>query len=134
LTTGSNDVDIANAGRAGESGTIRIGTAGKQTATFLAGASGTSISAGAPVVVNAAGKLGTATSASTAKDAVPGGDLARRAKARGGAEPPSGKRDRDAQAGGGNPLPALAGGEEAARGPRGRVASLARDGLRVGAL
>ena len=41
LTTGSNNIDIANAGKAGESGTIRIGTDGKQTATFIAGISGT---------------------------------------------------------------------------------------------
>ena len=41
LTTGSNNIDIANVGVAGESGTIRIGTDGNQTAAFIAGISGT---------------------------------------------------------------------------------------------
>ena len=44
LTTGSNDNDIANDGVAGESGTIRIGS-GDQTATFIAGISGSTPSA-----------------------------------------------------------------------------------------
>jgi hypothetical protein len=47
LTTGSNNIDIGNVGVAGESATIRIGTAGTQTATFVAGISG--------VVANAIG-------------------------------------------------------------------------------
>ena len=46
LTTGSNNVDIANPGKAGESGTIRIGTDGTQTATFIAGISGTTSAPG----------------------------------------------------------------------------------------
>ncbi len=37
LTTSSRNVDIWNPGVAGESGTIRIGTAANQTRTFLAG-------------------------------------------------------------------------------------------------
>ena len=37
LTTGSNNVDIGNLGVAAESNTIRIGTQGTQTATFIAG-------------------------------------------------------------------------------------------------
>src|SRR4030095_12467502 len=37
LTNGSNKIDIAQGGVAGESGKIRIGTAGKQTATYIAG-------------------------------------------------------------------------------------------------
>ena len=40
LTTGNNNIDIGNIGVAGESNTIRIGTAGTQTATFIAGISG----------------------------------------------------------------------------------------------
>ena len=65
LTTGSNNVDIANAGKAGEAGTIRIGTADKQTATFIAGISGTTLGGAAqPVVVNSNGQLGTAPAAS----------------------------------------------------------------------
>jgi len=61
LTTGSNNVDIANPGVAGESGTIRIGTAANQTATYLAGVWNKTI--GGPtkaVVVNKSGRLGTA--------------------------------------------------------------------------
>ena len=37
LTSGSNDIDIGNEGVAAESGIIRIGTAGTQTATYIAG-------------------------------------------------------------------------------------------------
>ena len=37
LTTGSDNIDLSNRGVAGESGKIRIGTAGTHTAAFLAG-------------------------------------------------------------------------------------------------
>ena len=37
LTSGSNKIDIGNPGLPVESGTIRIGTTGSQTATFVAG-------------------------------------------------------------------------------------------------
>ena len=37
LTTGSDNIDIGNRGVAGESGTIRIGTTGTQTSTYVAG-------------------------------------------------------------------------------------------------
>jgi hypothetical protein len=61
LTTGSNNIDIANVGKAGEAGTIRIGNNDRQTATFIGGISGTSLSGAAqPVVVSQNGKLGTA--------------------------------------------------------------------------
>ena len=40
LTTGSNNIDIGAPGVAGESSTIRIGTAANQTATFIAGIRG----------------------------------------------------------------------------------------------
>jgi hypothetical protein len=64
LTTGSENVYIASVGRAGESGTTRIGRASNQTRAFLAGVSGTSIPGSAqPVVVNANGQLGTASAA-----------------------------------------------------------------------
>ena len=64
LTSGSNNVAIANVGVAGESGRIRIGTAGKQVAAFLAGVYGV-VPAGTKktVVVNANGQLGTTTTA-----------------------------------------------------------------------
>ena len=58
LTTGSNNVDIANQGVAGEAGTIRIGTAA-QTRTFLAGVAGKTIAGPTQaVVVDSAGRLG----------------------------------------------------------------------------
>jgi hypothetical protein len=63
LTTGSNNIDIANAGVAGESGKIRIGTKGKQSAAYLQGVYGKTAASGAPVYVNSAGKLGTNTGA-----------------------------------------------------------------------
>jgi trimeric autotransporter adhesin len=59
LTTGDNNIDIGNAGQAGESSTIRIGFS--QTTTFMAGISGAVVT-GAPVVVNSDGQLGTAPS------------------------------------------------------------------------
>src|SRR2546430_1265981 len=43
LTTGSNNIDIGHVGVAGESGKIRIGTQGTQTATFISGISGTGV-------------------------------------------------------------------------------------------
>jgi hypothetical protein len=61
LTTGGRNIDIANPGVAGESGTIRIGTAANQSAAFLAGVWNKTISGPTKaVVVNAKGRLGTA--------------------------------------------------------------------------
>jgi trimeric autotransporter adhesin len=59
LTIGDNNIDIGNQGVAGEANTIRIGTQGTQTATYIAGISGTAIGAGIAVRVNANGQLGT---------------------------------------------------------------------------
>jgi hypothetical protein len=61
LTTGDGNIDIGNRGVAGEGGTIRIGTQGIQTKTFMAGINGAAVMGGA-VKVNAAGQLGTAPS------------------------------------------------------------------------
>ncbi len=58
LTTGGNNIDIGNQGMAAELGKIRIGTKGTQTATFIAGISGVSVTGGAPVEVTSAGQLG----------------------------------------------------------------------------
>jgi hypothetical protein len=60
LTTGNNNIDIGNPGLAGESGRIRIGTAGTQTATFIAGIRDTPLTHGPAVVVGitADGQLG----------------------------------------------------------------------------
>jgi hypothetical protein len=56
-TTGSNSIDIGNPGVAAESGTIRIGSQGTQTKTFVAGIFG-SIVTGDAVVVSNIGQLG----------------------------------------------------------------------------
>src|ERR1051325_5297437 len=67
LTTGSNNIDIGNAGVSGESNTIRIGTAGTQTATYIAGVSGVPVS-GSAVVVTTSGRLGVHMSSRRFKD------------------------------------------------------------------
>ena len=69
LTTGSNNIDIGNAGVAGESNKIRIGKQGVQNGTFVAGISGVAVS-GSQVVVNSSGKLGVATSSARFKQAI----------------------------------------------------------------
>jgi uncharacterized coiled-coil protein SlyX len=81
LTTGINNIDIAAAGVAGESNTIRIGNAGAftdvygnvhpvHTATYIAGIMGKTSPKGTPVFINANGQLGTATSSARFKDAI----------------------------------------------------------------
>ena len=69
LTTGNNNIDIGNRGVAGESNTIRIGSFGDQTRTFIAGISGARVT-GAAVYVNAGGQLGTAPSSERFKDEI----------------------------------------------------------------
>ena len=66
LTTGDNNIDIGNPGVAAEANTIRVGTVGTQTAAFIAGISETAV-VGDPVVVDANGQLGTATSSARFK-------------------------------------------------------------------
>jgi Chaperone of endosialidase len=70
LTTGSNNIDIGNTGVAGESGRIRIGTAGTHSQTFVAGVRGATVSGGIAVFVNANGKLGTNTSSRRFKEQI----------------------------------------------------------------
>lgn len=55
----SNNIYISSLGASGDSGTIRIGDSANQTAAYLAGVSGVSISGGQPVVINSNGQLGT---------------------------------------------------------------------------
>jgi trimeric autotransporter adhesin len=69
LTTGDDNIDIGNEGVADEAGTVRIGTDGLQTRTFIAGVSGVVVS-GAGVVVNASGQLGVAASSARFKDEI----------------------------------------------------------------
>ena len=64
LTSGDNNIDIGNHGVADEANTIRIGDV--QSATFIAGISGTAV-VGDTVVVDANGQLGTATSSARFK-------------------------------------------------------------------
>jgi hypothetical protein len=61
LTTGNDNLDIDNAGVAGESGTIRIGDGEFQTRTFIAAIRGvtTGNADALPVVIDSAGQLGT---------------------------------------------------------------------------
>ena len=58
LTTGFENIDIGNVGVAAESGTIRIGVAGPQTAAYIAGINGSAVAGTADVVVTSAGQLG----------------------------------------------------------------------------
>jgi len=69
LTTGDNNIYIGNRGVAAESNTIRIGTQGTQTRTFIAGISGTAIN-GRPVMINGNGRLGTVPSSARYKDEI----------------------------------------------------------------
>src|SRR6266487_4851310 len=68
LTTGSNNIDIGNGGVAAEANTIRIGTSGAQTATFIAGIRGVAIAGAQPVGVNASGQLGIRASSARFKE------------------------------------------------------------------
>jgi uncharacterized coiled-coil protein SlyX len=70
LTTGRNNIDIGNEGRAGESSTIRIGTTGNQTKTFISGISGATVPTGVAVIVDSSGHLGTTTSSLRFKEAI----------------------------------------------------------------
>jgi hypothetical protein len=59
LTTGDNNIDIDNQGEAGDSDTIRIGTEGTQTTTYIAGiTNGTSVSGPYVVIDSTTGQLG----------------------------------------------------------------------------
>jgi hypothetical protein len=69
VTTGSNNIEIANTGVAGDNGKIRIGTQGTQSATYIAGISG-SLVTGAAVYVTPAGQLGVLASSERYKTAI----------------------------------------------------------------
>jgi hypothetical protein len=57
LTTGDHNIDIGNVGVAAEAATIRIGVAGTQTATYIAGIADAGV-VGNPVYVASDGQLG----------------------------------------------------------------------------
>ena len=69
LTTGDHNIDIGNPGQPGESSTIRIGTQGTQTKTFIAGISDAAIG-GMEVRVNQNGRLGIEPSSKRFKDEI----------------------------------------------------------------
>src|SRR4029450_2744342 len=69
LTTGTNNIDIGFFGVPGEANTIRIGTQGTQTKTFVAGITGAGIT-GLPVKVDGNGQLGTTPSSARFKDQI----------------------------------------------------------------
>jgi hypothetical protein len=66
LTSGSNNIMIANAGMSSDNSTIRIGD--PQTSTYIAGISGVTVSGGTPVVINLNGQLGVETSSRRYKE------------------------------------------------------------------
>ncbi len=68
LGTGDNNIDIANAGLAADAATIRIGTTGVHTATYVAGINAVNVTGGAAVVVNANGQLGVVVSSRRFKE------------------------------------------------------------------
>jgi hypothetical protein len=70
LTTGSNNIDIGNQGLAAEGNTIRIGTEGTQTNTFIAGISGVTVAGGVGVIIDTNGHLGTVVSSERFKEAI----------------------------------------------------------------
>jgi Chaperone of endosialidase len=69
LTTGDYNIDIGNVGVTGEANTIRIGTSGNQTATFVAGINTTPV-VGTAVVVDGNGQLGTIASSERFKNEI----------------------------------------------------------------
>jgi hypothetical protein len=60
VTTGSNNIEVGSQGTATDDSAIRIGTQGTQTATYIAGITGTPMTGGQAVnvVVSSSGQLG----------------------------------------------------------------------------
>jgi hypothetical protein len=72
LTTGDNNIDIGFyvSGGADESKTIRIGTQGTQTGTYIAGIYGTTVAKSVAVFIDSNGHLGTKASSQRFKDEI----------------------------------------------------------------
>src|SRR5438309_1879656 len=70
LTTGDDNIHIGNQGMMSDSGTIRIGLQGTQTATFIAGISGATVAGGVGVIIDTNGHLGTVVSSERFKDEI----------------------------------------------------------------
>ena len=67
LTTGSNNIVIGNPGVPGQANSIHIGTVGTQTAAYVAGVFGATVTAGCAVVVESTGQLGCVSSSARYK-------------------------------------------------------------------
>lgn len=78
LISGSSNIAIGNSGVTGESGTVRIGTAGNHTKTFVAGIRGitTGASDAIAVMIDSNGQLGTTSSARRTKNDIADMDAA----------------------------------------------------------
>ena len=70
ITTGINNIAIANLGNATDTGVIRIGTTGTHTATLIAGINGATATGGVAVYIDANGQLGTVTSSRRFKNEI----------------------------------------------------------------
>jgi len=68
ISTGSNNIDIGSSAPGNESDTIRIGNT--QTAAYLAGVNGVTVSSGVQVYIDSNGQLGTLTSSARFKEDV----------------------------------------------------------------
>jgi trimeric autotransporter adhesin len=67
IDAGSNNILLGSKGQREDNNTIRIGTTGTQTATFIAGISGATVPTGVAVIVDSSGHLGTTTSSARFK-------------------------------------------------------------------
>jgi uncharacterized coiled-coil protein SlyX len=70
LTTGNYNIDIGNMGVTGESGVIRLGTEGQQSATYIAGIQSAGLAVATGVGITAGGQLGVKASSARFKDAI----------------------------------------------------------------
>jgi len=69
VTSGSNNIEIGNEGTSSDGGTIRIGTSGSPTATYIAGIENARVT-GAAVYVTSSGQLGVLASSERYKTAI----------------------------------------------------------------
>jgi hypothetical protein len=67
VNTGNNNIEIFDEGTSSDDSTIRIGTQGTQTTTYIAGIAGETAASGVPVYITANGQLGTLTSSARFK-------------------------------------------------------------------
>ena len=70
ITTGDHNIDIGNEGTATDNRIIRIGNRKTQRATYFAAINGVTVADGVPVIINALGQLGTATSSARYKEGI----------------------------------------------------------------